>query len=61
MSNYFAVGLGLIEHLEAKADEWGVNHVGTVASIAKINKNITPALYVVNTSNNPNARARPIQ
>lgn len=53
MSNYFAVGLGLIDHLEAKADEWGIKHVGTVASIAKINKNITPALYVVNTSNNP--------
>ena len=53
MSNYFAVGLGLIEHLEAKAAEWGVKHVGTVASIAKINKNTTPALYVVNTSNNP--------
>ena len=53
MSNYFAVGLGLIEHLETKAAEWGVNHVGTVASISKINKNITPALYVVNTGNNP--------
>ena len=53
MSNYFAVGLGLIDHLEAKAEEWGIKHVGTVASIAKINKNITPALYVVNTSNNP--------
>lgn len=55
MSNYFAVGLGLIEHLEAKAAEWGVNHVGTVASINKINKNVTPALYVINTGNNPNA------
>ncbi|MFT0771293.1 hypothetical protein [Psychrobacter aquimaris] len=55
MSNYFAVGLGLIEHLEAKAAEWGVKHVGTVASINKINKNVTPALYVINTGNNPNA------
>lgn len=55
MSNYFAVGLGLIEHLEAKADEWGVKHIGTIADISKINKQITPALYVVNTSNNPNA------
>ncbi|OLF36513.1 hypothetical protein BTW00_05345 [Psychrobacter sp. C 20.9] len=55
MSNYFAVGLGLIEHLEAKADEWGVKHIGTVADISKITKQITPALYVVNTSNNPNA------
>lgn len=55
MSNYFAVGLGLIEHLEAKAAEWGVKHVGTVASINKINKNVTPALYIINTSNNPNA------
>ncbi|MGB6926417.1 phage tail terminator protein [Psychrobacter sp.] len=54
MSNYFAVGLGLIEHLEAKADEWGVKRVGTVASINKINKNVTPALYVINTGNNPN-------
>lgn len=54
MSNYFAVGLSLIEHLEAKAAEWGVKHVGTVASINKINKNVTPALYVINTSNNPN-------
>ncbi len=53
MSNYFAVGLDLIEHLKAKADEWGVKHVDTVASIAKINKNITPALYVINTGNNP--------
>ena len=55
MSNYFAVGLGLIKHLEAKADEWGIKHIGTVADISKINKQITPALYVVNTSNNPNA------
>lgn len=55
MSNYFAVGLGLIEHLEAKADEWGVKHVGTVASINNINKNVTPALYIINTGNNPNA------
>ncbi|MFP3712022.1 hypothetical protein SB783_49425, partial [Paraburkholderia sp. SIMBA_009] len=55
MSNYFAVGLGLIEHLEAKADEWGVKHVGTIADISKINKQLTPALYVVNTSNDPNA------
>ena len=55
MSNYFAVGLGLIEHLEAKADEWGIKHIGTIADISKINKQITPALYVVNTSNNPNA------
>lgn len=51
--NYFAVGLGLIEHLEAKAAEWGVKSVDTVSAISKINKNITPALYVVNTSNNP--------
>lgn len=55
MSNYFAVGLDLVEHLRSKADEWGVKHVDTVASITKINKNITPALYVINTSNNPNA------
>lgn len=55
MSNYFAVGLGLIEHLEAKAIEWGFKHVGTVADISKINKQVTPALYVINTSNNPNA------
>ena len=57
MSNYFAVGLGLIEHLEAKADEWGVKHIGTVADISKINKQITPALYVINTGNNPNANS----
>lgn len=57
MSNYFAVGLGLIEHLEAKADEWGVKHIGTVADISKINKNVTPALYVINTGNNPNANS----
>ena len=53
MSNYFAVGLGLIEHLEAKAAEWGVKHVGVAATINQVNKNITPALYVVNTSNSP--------
>lgn len=53
MSNYFAVGLGLIEHLEAKAGEWGVKHVGVSATISQINKNITPAIYVVNTANNP--------
>lgn len=51
--NYFAVGLGLIEHLEVKANEWGIKHVGTVADISKINKQITPALYVINTANNP--------
>ncbi len=55
MSNYFAVGLGLIDHLKAKEKEWGIKHVGTVASINKINKNSTPALYVINTSNNPRA------
>lgn len=55
MSNYFAVGLGLIDHLETKRAEWGIKHVGTVASINKINKNSTPALYVINTSNNPRA------
>lgn len=53
MSNYFAVGLGLIEHLEAKAEEWGVKHVGISATIGQINKNITPAIYVINTGNNP--------
>lgn len=53
MSNYFAVGLGLIKHLEAKADEWGVKHVGVAATINQINKNTTPALYVVNTANSP--------
>ncbi|AAZ18863.1 hypothetical protein Psyc_1010 [Psychrobacter arcticus 273-4] len=53
MNNYFAVGLGLIEHLKAKQSEWGVKTVATVASISKINKNITPAIYVVNTANNP--------
>lgn len=51
--NYFAVGLGLLDHLEAKQAEWGVKHVGTVADIRSINKQVTPALYVVNTSNNP--------
>lgn len=51
--NYFAVGLGLIEHLEAKANEWGVKYIGVAATINQINKNITPALYVVNTSNSP--------
>lgn len=55
MSNYFAVGLGLIEHLEAKADEWGIKHIGTVADISKIKKNTTPAIYIINTGNNPNA------
>ena len=55
MSNYFAVGLGLIEHLESKSTEWGIKHIGTIADISKINKQITPALYIVNTSNNPNA------
>ncbi len=53
--NYFAVGLDLIEHLKAKQAEWGVKTVDTVASISKINKQTTPALYIVNTSNNPNA------
>lgn len=53
MSNYFAVGLGLIEHLEARADEWGVKRVGSVANIRQINQNTTPALYVVNTANSP--------
>lgn len=57
MSNYFAVGIGLINHLEAKANEWGVKHIGTVADIAKINKQITPALYVINTGNNPSANS----
>ena len=57
MSNYFAVGLALFDDLEAKAEEWGVNHVGTVASISKINKQTTPALYIVNTSNTPNANS----
>lgn len=52
-SNYFAVGLALIDHLKAKQVEWGVKTVDTVSSISKINKNITPALYVVNTANNP--------
>ena len=55
MSNYFAVGLGLIDHLKAKQTEWGIKYVGTVASINKINKNTTPSLYVINTSNNPRA------
>ena len=55
MSNYFAVGLDLIEHLEGKAAEWGVKHVGISATIGQINKNITPAIYIVNTGNNPNA------
>ncbi len=87
MSNYFSVGLGLIDHLleefrpkdrrvyetksqhevrlvsdeellikaQANADIWGIKHIGTIADISKINKSITPALYVVNTSNNPNA------
>lgn len=85
--NYFAVGLGLIDHLrkefrpkdkrvyetrsqhearlladeellvaaQINADKWGVKHIDTVASINNINKQITPALYVVNTSNNPNS------
>ena len=53
--NYFAVGLGLIEHLEAKQAEWGVKHVGIVSDIGKINKQTTPALYVINTRNDPNA------
>ncbi|WP_131667375.1 phage tail terminator protein [Psychrobacter pygoscelis] len=51
--NYFATGLGLIEHLRAMQSEWGVKTVETVAAVNQINKNITPALYVVNTSNNP--------
>lgn len=53
MSNYFAVGLALVEHLQSKKSELGVNFVGTAADIGKINKQITPALYVVNTANNP--------
>lgn len=53
MSNYFEVGLALVEHLQSKKSELGVNFVGTAADIGKINKQITPALYVVNTGNNP--------
>lgn len=53
MSNYFAVGLALIDELQAQAASWGVKHVGAVADIRSINKNVTPALYVINTSNNP--------
>lgn len=51
--NYFEVGIALIEHLRAKADEWGVKHIGMASSINSINKQITPAIYVVNTANNP--------
>lgn len=53
MSGYFEVGVKLVEHLQSKKSELGVNFVGTAADIGKINKQITPALYVVNTANNP--------
>ena len=55
MSNYFQVGLALISELESKADEWGVKKVGTAADIRGINMQTTPAIYVINTSNTPNA------
>lgn len=52
--NYFTVGLALIDHLKAKQVEWGVKTVGVVSDINRINKNTTPAIYIVNTANNPN-------
>lgn len=55
MSNYFEVGLSLINELESKAAEWGVKKVGTAADIRGINMQTTPAIYVINTGNTPTA------
>lgn len=55
MSNYFEVGLSLINELESKAKEWGIKKVGTAAHIRGINMQTTPAIYVINTGNTPTA------
>ena len=59
-SNYFAVGLALLNELTAKKEEWGVKSVDVIAGINNISKQTTPAIYIVNTANNPSDTAKHI-
>lgn len=53
MSNYFEAGIELINAINDKREEWGLNHVGMIGGIDQINQEITPAIYLANTGNMP--------
>jgi hypothetical protein len=53
MSNYFEAGLELLDALELKREEWGINHIGMISGVDQINQEITPAIYLANTGNTP--------
>lgn len=53
--NYFKIGLDLINYFESMKEELGLLQVGAVSSIDSISENFAPAVYIVNTMNDPSS------